>query len=383
MSSIGITRQQRKNAAKQRRAALARQETARRLELTLRTMWITAALVTLVVVGAGIHQMLATSGAWGRFVPWTVFTMVATSWPVAFLLAAPTAPERRPRFHAGAGLVTVFSPGLLLAGWGLAARLDPEHAIGWYIPARGGGNQIATTQDAYATGTVLVIVGLVMGLAMAAAVATLFLASHRPPSRTQSHTVEKVEIGDEAGTFATHLLWLAAGLFWVVGLILGLIALILPDSVTDTLARCGASRSSCAADAWVADNLPWLLTTASLAAMLVGIVIFRAADRLGGVLTLAASALLHAGSVVAVAVGVRYLQWQDTTCGSPDSFSRNCGGRDPDFSFADGWLSQTVLLGLVTYAALAYLLVFPLLARVDSLVSAGQQAPGMPEAPGH
>ncbi|KQZ67403.1 hypothetical protein [Nocardioides sp. Root151] len=349
-----------------------RQKRLRQIEPGHRALRIAAGLVSLIVLAGCAHQLHVTQGAWGKFVPWAVFTIVAAIWPVAFLIAEflSSAKQQR-RLYVAVGLLVASTIGLVQVGWGMVALLDPAHVIGWHIPGRFGGREIDSLASAHETGRLLVGIGGVMSLVIPAICGGLFLVTVATEQSDATSPDDDFKPALEAAGLASIIAWFTAVVLWFVALVLGLIALIVPDSVTDRLAQCDTTVASCGGDAWAANHLPWVLTIASLLTFLVGGLLTWATPEFNIATELLAGLVLQAGSVVAVTSGVRWLQWQDTTCGP--GASRRCGASDPDFSFTEGWLHQPVVLGASMYAVMAYVVVFPLLGTAQSIRARNSQ----------
>lgn len=355
-------------------------------------MRVLAASLSVAVLAGCLERLHANVGYWGVFVFWAVAGIVAVAWPVAFLVAGFGAtPRQRRAVFVTAAVLTVSSPGLLLVGWGLVMVLNPEYAIGWYIPARSGGSEIDTAADAAGTGRFMVAAGALLSIGIMVSLGRM--ASHvgepeesQPKKSKQKKSKRKksqpedeaLSLRDQWSTAALAL-WVCGALFWLVAFGIGLIAMIQYDGVRAELAACAHASASCATDVWVANELPWILAVASgiaLLPLIAAIVARRSLSRivagwddLPPALMLATGWLYQAGSVVALASGVLYARWSQATCIGGGSL-RRCGVETPWFSFTDEWLHWVIVWALVAYAVLAYLIVFPLLAIAESERSA-------------
>lgn len=331
-----------------------------------------AASLSVVVLAGCVERLHANVGHWGVFVFWAVAGIVALVWPVAFLVTGFGATQRqRWAVYVTAFALTVSSIGLLQVGWGLVMVLHPEYAVGWYIPARGGGSEIDTTADATETGRFMIAVGTLFSVIVVAGVGGM--ASHSGETEKSGPAEEALSVRDQVGAGAL-VLWGCGALFWLVTLGLGLIAVIQYDGVREKLAECTPGSGMCATDAWMANELPWILVAASVFAMLpavAAIVVRRSLSRivsawgdLPPTLMLVAGWLYQTGSVLALASGVLYARWSDATCTGRGSL-RRCGATEAGFSFADAWLPWVIVWTLISYAVLAYLVVFLLLANAE------------------
>jgi hypothetical protein len=345
-----------------------------------RLLRVLAAIVSVAVLLGCAERVHANIGVWGVFVWWAVAGIVALVWPLAFLVTGFGATSRQRRaVYAAAFALTTSSIGLLQIGWGLVMLLHPEYAVGWYIPARGGGTEIHDAAGATGTGRTMVVIGtLIFLVVMAATAALVRRTSDAPELDTSEPEVEAASLPFQL-RMAALVLWFCGGVFWLITLGIGLISVIQYDGVRQKLADCAPGSGSCSTDIWVANELPWILATASAVAMLPVIVAIMvrgslpravsAWDDSDPALVLVTGWVYQAGSVLAMASAILYARWSDATCTGRGGL-RNCGAADPDFSFADQWLPWVTVWALTAYAVLAYLVVFALLATTRSALAA-------------
>jgi hypothetical protein len=345
-----------------------------------RLLRVLAAIVSVAVLLGCAERVHANIGVWGVFVWWAVAGIVALVWPLAFLVTGFGATARQRRaVHAAAFALTISSIGLLQIGWGLVMLLRPEYAIGWYIPARGGGTEIHDAADAVGTGRTMVAIGTLIVLVLTAATAALAKQTSDTADLDRSKPeAETASVPFQQGA-AALVLWCCGGVFWLITLGIGLISVIQYDGVRQKLADCAPGSGSCSTDTWVANELPWILATASAVAMLpvIAAIMMRGSlprivstwDDPDPALMLVTGWVYQAGSVVAMASAILYARWSDATCTGRGSL-RSCGAADPDFSFAGQWLPWVTVWALTTYAVLAYLVVFSLLATTRSALAA-------------
>jgi hypothetical protein len=351
-----------------------------RLRKNRRLLRVLAAIVSGAVLLGCAERLHETIGAWGVFVCWAVAAIVALVWPLAFLVTGfgATSRQRRAVYAIAVGL-TVSSIGLLQIGWGLVMVLHPEYAVGWYIPARGGGTEIHDVADAVGTGRLMIGIGTLLFVVFTAIAAAL--ARHSSDASDLEKSPAEAETA--SGSFHLHVaalvLWSCGVLLWLVTLGIGLVSVIQYDGVRQKLAECAPGAGPCSTDAWVANELPWVLVAASLSAMLpvVAAIVLRGSlsrvvsawDDFHPTLILVTGWVYQAGSVVALASAVLYARWSDATCIGRRS-SRRCGATDPGFSFAGEWLPWVTVWALTMCAVLAYLVVFVLLALSESALAA-------------
>lgn len=362
-------------------------EQIKRLRNHRRVLRVVATLVSLAALFGCIDRMHANIGVWGVFVWWAVAGIVALAWPLAFLVTGFRATSRQQVavFATALGL-TLSSIALLPIGWGLVMVLNPEYAVGWYLPARRGGSEIRDVAHAMDTGRGLITFATptLLGIMASMVALTHHVSGAADPEKSKSKSRRKSKpkpkprpksepvSATEGLGWAAFWLWGFGALFWLVALGLGLIGWIQSDRVARKLAECASGSGSCQTDAWVAHGFSSTLVAASVVALLLPAVIPRivrgtwspimvewADDR--PALALATGLPYHAGSLVALASGILYARWADSTCTGRNS-SRSCGVADPDFSFAAEWPHWVTVWALLFYAALAYLVVFGLLA---------------------
>lgn len=361
----------------------------KRLQTHRRVLGALATLVSVAAVLGCAERLHANIGVWGVFVWWAVAGIVALAWPLAFLVTAfrATSRQRTAVFSIALGLTVSGFTSLLPIGWGMVMVLNPEYAVGWHIPARGGGSDIGDVPDAISTGRSMIAFGTLFFLMVMAA--TVALATHasnaatlgesksKPTSKSEAEAeadAEAVSVPDQLG-WAAAVLWCCGVLSWLIALGVGVISLIQYDGVRQKLAECASGSGSCSTDMWVANELPWVLVTASAAALLpVGAAIVLPGWRsriastwedLHPAANVVIGWLYQAGSVVALASAILYARWSDATC-TGGRYSRSCGAAEPGFSFSGEWLHWVTVWALVPYAAMAYLVVFALLAATQA-----------------
>lgn len=341
--------------------------------MNLRVLRVLAAILSVAALAGCVERLHANAGHWGVFVFWAVAGIVALVWPVAFLVTGFGATQRQRRsVFVTAFALTVSSIGLLQVGWGLVMVLYPEYAVGWYIPARGGGSEVDSAEDATETGRFLIAVGTLLSVIVVAGLGRLASNAGEPE---ESGPAEGALSRRDQVAAAALVLWGCGALFWLITLGVGLISMIQYDGVRKELAECTPGPGSCATDAWMANELPWILVAASVFALVpavAAIVVRRSLSRivstwgdLPPATMLVTGWLYQTGSVLALASGVLYARWSDATCTGRGGL-RRCGAAEAGFSFADEWLPWVTVWTLLSYAVLAYLVVFPLLAIAES-----------------
>lgn len=350
-----------------------------RLGRDRRLLQIIAAVLCIAGLLVCAERLHASIGVWGVFVVWAVAAFVAVVWPMAFLVTGFGAARKDSRavLLTAVGL-TLSGLGLLQVGWGLVMMLNPEYTVGWYIPSRTGGTEISDAAEALLMGRLMVGIGV---LVVAGALAiTVAIARDAPGPEPRTGTNEEhAGIATQMYWAGCLLLWPCAALFWIIALGIGLISMIQYDGVRRRLAECTPGAEGCSTDIGVANDLPWVLAAASALALLGLLAAFLGrnslplvsslGERLRATLMLVATVIYHAGSVLAIASAVLYARWSDATCTGRGP-SRACGEQHPGFSFAEEWTAWATAWALITYAVLASLLVFGLLAWTQSELAA-------------